>query len=711
MASEPSRDSVLLNMMDVAEDYQSASVHEGYANQPDKNVKLDVLEGQAAENIETLREEMTTDEYGREILDISDVSEEFNNSAVASLSLNVNETEMDILNISTSDDEDVENEKADQSVVSDTKEDEMEQKSDIHCALCNDYFDCPKLLECFHTFCQSCLLKKIKSSHKFIFCPICRHRSNIPKEGIEKLIDNVVAASLVAAARKEQAVADCIVCKLHNEQKASVGQCLDCSDMMCQDCCEKHTYSRLTAKHKVVTFEEMKSEKYAGLLKETRTVSCMHHSAEIAEYFCSNCYIPVCKECSISGHSLHSCETLTDAVARKKVALKEMMESLKQESDIKLVDDSKESEILISEFEENEFKKLRDVKEKMISIIEQKYNKCAERLQNEFDIKRRKYCKHKRNFILKERKIVDSFLDSLSFILREGSDVECAMLEKFVESAVEHRRRYLSKVRPKLSRKSNFPSVFLYKEHLNVLEGLTFFTTNTFLRDQKDRERKAHTANATMHVENAEVRMKIGSSYQTSMNNVPVDRKPVYKSGEVVAPKGRGFAFQGIANPRQSMSYNRPSLLGQCPAQNRQYEYQDFSSENSYLSNGRAQNFGNYYTARNTGNKNSLFGGPPFRLNLLTSFDVKISQDQKVPDISGLAFIHLVNFAVADARNHRLKIFNINGKLIRYIDDPGPMSVTFCDKHLIWSSQFSAIRVKCIHLFSELGSFNQIIRS
>lgn len=80
---------------------------------------------------------------------------------------------------------------------------------DLECAVCfsqfNNVFQCPKMLQCKHTFCLECLARiNVKSLHPdTIQCPLCRGLTPLPSLGLPKLdTDPAVLSYLPAAMQK-----------------------------------------------------------------------------------------------------------------------------------------------------------------------------------------------------------------------------------------------------------------------------------------------------------------------------------------------------------------------------------------------------------------------------------------------------------------------------------------------------------------------------
>ena len=717
----------------------------------DSSVKLEELKEDANGSImlksleENIDQSLTPEDFGdnahipgsvenlNDSLDKDVTIHDFNDNAAAYVSLNVIESELDMLNDDSTDEEKINNEMENDnvSVVSiesiPMKESKRKPKSQLHCAICNNYFENPKLLLCLHTFCLACLKKGMKTHYKYIFCHICRRKLKIPKGGIEKLTDNVVAASLIKdMSEKEQS---CMICLLHNEVKACTGMCVDCGDTMCDDCCQKHTFSRLTAKHVVITLEQMENGQYTKPLQKDEILSCQKHLDKTVEYFCTVCCEGVCKVCAQSGHRSHKC----DLLAGKKKLLKEKFDLFKQECESKLIDDTEESKHLISEHKKKELEKLKNAKDALIEIIEQKYAKCAENLQLEYNIKERKYCEHKKARLKYLCSEVENLAETILFMLNEGNDVQAAMLENTIMNAMEDKISQMRKVWPKLTQKSPFPEVRFFKEHAKVLEGLTFFSTYHIYREQKRADEEKRLAQSEIHVENGEIRMKLGqylpaeinkeqanqhkpqSQYmmpdnrtqKTMMNsascinneNLPPSLLSLDLSHLKPAAVGRGSILKvgpqiGIGSILKTDSENKSSLLGEYTGQCRHSLMEVISCVSPPLNN-------NSCTIKNKPeNWGQNLMGKTILLDLSTSLDTSIIMDKKAPNNVDVVFMSPQNFAVADIKNQRLKIFNINGKLIKYIDDPSPMSVTFCANHLLWSSQFSFVKVRWIKLLT-----------
>ncbi|XP_055958956.1 tripartite motif-containing protein 59-like [Patella vulgata] len=95
------------------------------------------------------------------------------------------------------------------------------------CTLCSEEFTQPKILPCYHTFCQNCLEDHMKAHvhlNKF-FCPVCRKDTEVPKDGASGFTANFYVVDKNDKQR----------CPLHKQMVLKF-YCRDCSKPVCYDC-------------------------------------------------------------------------------------------------------------------------------------------------------------------------------------------------------------------------------------------------------------------------------------------------------------------------------------------------------------------------------------------------------------------------------------------------------------------------------------------
>ena len=170
-------------------------------------------------------------------------------------------------------------------------------EEELNCSICRGTYSDPKLLKCFHAFCCKCLVKLVIRDQLTLTCPICRHDTPVPANGVAGLqaafqINNLLeimeehkkaAADPPAAASAEKAERDSV---------------------------------RLTSRDKV-------------------KVCCREHAGKEVELFCETCGEPVCVKCAIKSlggkHHSHDCEELHKAFERYTVEVTTSLEPMEKQ--------------------------------------------------------------------------------------------------------------------------------------------------------------------------------------------------------------------------------------------------------------------------------------------------------------------------------------------------------------------------------------------
>jgi tripartite motif-containing protein 2/3 len=217
--------------------------------------------------------------------------------------------------------------------------------SNATCAQCNKRLSQPKLLNCLHTFCKSCLnALNIRNSGdasptppKSIMCPTCEqetafvHISNSNLKGVDTLDDDYVMQNqLDMMDMIEEMSLDCTNCK--TKEKA-VARCADCAQFVCTFCVQAHLLMRCFESHNVVIFEDIKKTFGVQQQKMSNEIGCDGHSIQIdcgvlihnalfckshpkenLKCFCNTCQTLICIDCVTTLHPApdHSYERLTD---------------------------------------------------------------------------------------------------------------------------------------------------------------------------------------------------------------------------------------------------------------------------------------------------------------------------------------------------------------------------------------------------------------
>lgn len=587
----------------------------------------------------------------------------------------------------------------------------------FHCYICGKNYTEPKLLNCLHTFCLECLegLVFYKDRQK-IECVVCGQRTQIPPDGMGSLPTNVVIKNLLAYKLVEKERAVCDICVLHGQENEVAGLCIDCNDLLCSECREKHTYSRQTVNHTVQSLEEiLHNEEGVRKLRENLTKSCLtkscpQHNDEKLKFYCVACQMTVCRDCVLVAHSLHQ------VLISEKV-----MQNMKDDIDKKLdqlnvckkskYEELEKYEDALQEEEKRNNQTLETAYKEIIAAIEEKYKLCLEDLSAQYSDLREK-CKWKRKKLEKMKEYVEDTETSVRYLMDHGLDLELRSLQTVIQKQLDKLQKDLQYLGlPQFNISSELPSVNIYGDNCMTLKRMSLFQTargsNTYdpSKARSYAERKIKPSNTLANCLDRQPRVSMkpaGMRQEPRQPSLLGEYSPSIPSGDV-----HPFGFTAKCLPRQfsnaePLTQNMPSIS---LAQSFKSKMARISQERNMIKAANPPlNQNSHYDNRHPRNQNAshtkdtsamkiprTIGVHGESLVLKTTLSVKVLQDQYEPYIVGMTCLGVQDFAVCDVRNRNIKIFSICGKFLNFIVDYEPMTVTFCNGHLVWNGNTAKI--------------------
>ena len=171
-------------------------------------------------------------------------------------------------------------------------------EEELNCSICLDTYSDPKLLQCFHAYCRKCLVKLVvrdQQGHLIMTCPICRHDTPVPANGVAGLQPAFQINHLLEIMEEHK--------KAAADPPASAEKA------------ERDSAS-LTSRDKI-------------------KVCCREHAGKEVELFCETCGEPVCMKCAVKAlggkHHSHDCEELDKAFERYKVEVTASLEPMEKQ--------------------------------------------------------------------------------------------------------------------------------------------------------------------------------------------------------------------------------------------------------------------------------------------------------------------------------------------------------------------------------------------
>ena len=566
----------------------------------------------------------------------------------------------------------------------------------LHCYICGKHYSEPKLLNCLHSFCLQCLDSLIFYKHnQKIECCVCGQRTKIPDSDMSSLPTNVIIKHLLDLNADLKKNLFCDICILHGEERKSAGQCIDCNDMLCSECCEKHNYSRQTISHTVVSLDDITSNQQCVVrLRESTVLNCNEHEDEKLKFYCITCQIVVCRDCVLLSHSSHQVLTSEKVIQKIKDEIEGKIGKLN-----KTKEKSDEELVKFKDFFEEQEKQQKDTLEtaykEVLACVEEKYKLCLESLNDYYQDVRSRF--HQRQEKIKKgNEAIEDTEKNIRYLLNQGQDLEIANFESLIKNQLNKLQNDFEQIKPDINTTSTLSFINIYSDNCMTLKKMTLFkAVRPACRNNFNSSSRTGMIDSKKH--------NVNQNLPTRLASLGLDKQPK------VAMRPAGM-WHGLDTGNAATKDGQASLLGEPPSDHmpnkmnlfgHSFPQGQFQKPRLPYCDGqdRATNHSDYSSGHKERRTKSAkvpkaIGQNKEMLALHTTLSVKVLQDIAEPDIAGMTFVGQKDFAVCDARNKNIKIFSICGKFLSVIIDYEPMTITFCDGHLVWNGSTANVLTK-----------------
>ncbi|XP_062605820.1 uncharacterized protein LOC134267630 isoform X2 [Saccostrea cucullata] len=206
----------------------------------------------------------------------------------------------------------------------------------LECTVCNLNFDdqdhVPRLLNCLHAFCSSCLEKIVKDEE--ITCPYCQkvHAAKgndvkiFPKDPTRRdLMDFVRAASHDSETQ--------INCDLCDENKVATHRCKECQGcFICDECFRNHQKMKTFKDHNPLSLTDLPQDTFAGLEHFSHEEMCpeVGHDEALKMYCSDPCRKPICTLCACTTHKDHKNLTISDVYQEESKSIEDISKEIEK---------------------------------------------------------------------------------------------------------------------------------------------------------------------------------------------------------------------------------------------------------------------------------------------------------------------------------------------------------------------------------------------
>ena len=185
------------------------------------------------------------------------------------------------------------------------------------------------MLSCCHSFCTQCIQSLINEGNgtNTLTCPSCHQTTPVPNGGVISLPRNLHLVNKQGHILNKITSNPPPPCDSCSED-TSVAYCIECNEVICKKCWTNHQLLSITRSHVIQSFEDFKNMSRDKLTKliPSFTHTCQDHSDHQLKYYCQQCIIPVCIECTIINHKDHPVTEVNKQVDSNKATVHESIQ-------------------------------------------------------------------------------------------------------------------------------------------------------------------------------------------------------------------------------------------------------------------------------------------------------------------------------------------------------------------------------------------------
>ena len=176
----------------------------------------------------------------------------------------------------------------------------------LECSICLEVYQDPRLLSCGHTFCIQYLQQyadKREDQSLPLMCSLCGTSWLIPEKGLGDLPKNCIAQDFISS------LPSIIQCgEVDDDDNSYHGKieyfCVNCWEPLCNNCYSLHRKLKLTRSHTIQKMSEVNHDDVSHHKKQMM-FKCAAHKNQDITLFCTSCKALACSTCFAVLHTKH----------------------------------------------------------------------------------------------------------------------------------------------------------------------------------------------------------------------------------------------------------------------------------------------------------------------------------------------------------------------------------------------------------------------
>ena len=198
----------------------------------------------------------------------------------------------------------------------------------VTCGVCLEPYKQPRLLKCFHVYCEGCLQRLVRGGGEgqSLQCPQCRQDTPLPAGGVPGLQGAFYIHYLfdIQDALKKVSSSEQTMCNKCTKREA-VGFCRTCG-FACQRCKEIHQEWDEYKTHEFIDLDTLTGDVTTLIPPLKKTLLCSKHTETKADLYCETCNELICRDCIVRVHRDHQYDLVSESFAKHE---KVIVDSLK----------------------------------------------------------------------------------------------------------------------------------------------------------------------------------------------------------------------------------------------------------------------------------------------------------------------------------------------------------------------------------------------
>ena len=203
----------------------------------------------------------------------------------------------------------------------------------VTCGVCLEPYKQPRLLKCFHVYCEGCLQRLVRGGGEgqSLSCPQCRQDTPLPVGGvpglqgafyIHYLFD--IQDTLKKVSSSEQTM--CNKCSKYEY----VCFCRTCG-FLCQRCKEIHHDWPDFKTHEIIDLDTLTGDVTTLVPPLKKTLLCSKHKETKADLYCETCDELICRDCIVRVHRDHQYDLVSESFAKQERVIVDSLKPVEEQ--------------------------------------------------------------------------------------------------------------------------------------------------------------------------------------------------------------------------------------------------------------------------------------------------------------------------------------------------------------------------------------------